>query len=317
MRCLTLARKLIEVETEVFFFSSIPEESWIQRELAKHKIQLHKVEPNSFNSNLYKSLKLDLLIIDSYEIDVDLINEYGSKFPLMAIIDGSDRGIHAKIYLDQNLYNPNSQCLIERDNCVYLRGPRYSLIREEILNLKIKKLTYPKTLEESSIICFSGGSDPNSTILKMAEIVAGIPGLNSTFIANKNQHLNLRQILKGEKFQLLEFTEDFPRILNGADMAFSATGISSWELMTIHLPSVFTTVADNQIESAKGIEFWRTGLVIGSSEHLLLDIARKRKTLTDLLLNKELRTEIFLNCQNLFDGKGSWRVKDEIVAFLN
>lgn len=317
MRCLTLARKLIEARTEVFFLSSIPENSWIQKELIKHKIQLYEVEPNSFDSNLYKMLKLDLLIVDSYEIDVDLINEYSSKSPLMALIDGSSRGINANIYLDQNLDAKFNYENIKESNSIYLLGSEFCLIREELLELKNYQIQTPKSLSEATITCFSGGSDPNSVILPMAKIVAKLIGVESTFIASREQFSELEKILGRSKFNLVEFGSGLLEAIKRTTATFSAAGTSSWELMTLGIPSAFTITAPNQLASSKAILKNGVGLFLGDSQDLLNNLAENSQKLEMLLLDHKLRSEIYENCLNHFDGKGSIRVTEKIFEIFN
>jgi spore coat polysaccharide biosynthesis predicted glycosyltransferase SpsG len=316
MRCLTLARQLKKSGIDIIFFSYIPSNSWLNDEISRFNIQIYPVEKNSFNCDLYKITKLDLLIVDSYEIDTSAINSYSKDCKLMAIIDGSDRGIKADIYLDQNIYEFQIKLNTSRSGSINLLGPKFALIRDEIRELKWTKVKTPMQIADAKIVCFAGGSDPKATTHAMAEIISGINELSSIFVAPTKDHKILHQILGGSNSKIMEFNQRLPALISTATSCFSAAGSSAWEILTIGVPSVFTVTAENQFESSLGIKFNGLGKLLGNSEMLLENIQAKRETIRQLLLDHKLRLEIFESCVALFDGYGTERVKEQILHLI-
>lgn len=317
MRCLTLAQELKKLGIEVVFYSNIPEITWLNYEFTKNKIEVQRVQLNSFDVEFLTSQKLDLLIVDSYEIDAEQINFYSASNLVLAIIDGNDRGIFAQIYLDQNFTTKTSSMITTNSFALKLFGANYALIREELLSIKRSKIDTPSNLSDATILCMSGGSDPSQAILSMARIISKLDSLNSIFIAPTEFHENLSLILFGKNYRLIDFTNDLPDLLSSVDAVFSATGTSSWELLTIGIPSAFTITADNQFDSANEINKGELGLLLGQSEFLLDDVQLMQTRIMELLLDSSLRNKIFTNCRKYFDGKGVERVVSAILSYIS
>ena len=51
----------------------------------------------------------------------------------------------------------------------------------------------------------------------------------------------------GQRFEIIAPTDDLPKLLAGADLAVSASGTSTWELLCLGLAAALVWVVDNQI----------------------------------------------------------------------
>ena len=317
MRSLTLAKSLAKFNTEITFYSSIPSDSWLQNQFKNSNFEVRATEINSFDVEYFLNENLDLLVIDSYFISSEFLNAYSNSRNLAAIIDGDARGISAHIYIDQNIGAKKPKIPAKIIGAEFLLGSSFSLIRQEVLDEIKTFVETPIDIKNCTLLCLSGGSDPSKTLTKMAEIVSTIPELHSIFVAPQNQHKDISKILNGSDHSVINFTSDLPKYISSSTSVFTAAGSTAWDIMTIKIPSLYTAVAENQIESLENIEKFKVGNSVGIESELLSNVDLVREELLTILLNRQIRIEIFQNCKDNFDGKGSERVAKKIVELIS
>lgn len=141
----------------------------------------------------------------------------------MLLVDDADGahtgGAGATIVLDQNLGTgpdtyPAARCL--------LLGPRYALLREEVLPAPSRHDRAPSRL----LLMFGGA--PTAEVQQLATVVARHP------------------LLRDLEIRLLDGASDAPAAMRWADLAVAAAGTSSWELCCAGVPAVLVPVAGNQ-----------------------------------------------------------------------
>jgi spore coat polysaccharide biosynthesis predicted glycosyltransferase SpsG len=110
-------------------------------------------------------------------------------------------------------------------------------------------------------------------------------------------------------------TDELPKLLSDTDLAVSASGTSTWELLCLGVPAALIWVVDNQI-----IGYERTvarGLAAGLGHVSGLDrSSRAAVVLRRLLTDPPLRAALASRAWAAVDGRGAQRVADALLARL-
>lgn len=195
---------------------------------------------------------IDLLIVDSYAIDVKwekMIRPYVKK--LMVIDDLANRKHDCDILLDQNFY-----CNFEDrykglvgEYCNLFLGPKYALLRDEFYKEKGKKIQ--KNSEIKNIFIFFGGSDLTNDTMKALKALLLLERVD----LRVNIVVGTSNIYKEEIEKFCEIYEwinyycqvsNIAELMNQADLSIGAGGTATWERAFLGLPAIVISVAENQ-----------------------------------------------------------------------
>ncbi|MDN5249892.1 UDP-2,4-diacetamido-2,4,6-trideoxy-beta-L-altropyranose hydrolase [Betaproteobacteria bacterium LSUCC0117] len=261
-----------------------------------------------------EKIKPDLLIIDDYNIDIT----YESIFRphvgrLMVIDDLANRKHDCDILLDQNLFREQYeryQNLIP-SHCITLYGPLFALLAEEYSTSR-KSAVIRSGAPKNILICF-GGHDPYNLSEK---ILRGLLSISTEClnihlaISSSNKNISsINAATEGAENVRIHF--DLPSLqglISTADLAFGATGITTWERCCLGLPSAIITFADNHVELAETLH--ELGFVFLIGHYPSVDDAYLRDRLEYLLHKLDIRT-CSEKCFGLVDGLGA-----ETVALI-
>ena len=316
MRSITLAKSLSDQGFDVTFASSITNVPWLSKYVMESGISVKSVPKNSLQQVLVDVPPFDLVVVDSYEIPSKDISFLNTCVPVLAIIDGFDRGIEASIFLDQNLgseVNVNNSSYLDS---LVLFGSKYTLVRREVLEARRIILPKPRALEERKLLVFLGGTDPNNYVVEVAGFLARTAIKSITFIAPRSLHEEILKLMLGRNCKVLEFTQELPKIIAQFDAVISASGTSAWDIATIGTPGGFLCVAENQQESISTIERFGVGLGLGNLTKADFDEQHFISAAESLVYDDEIRSQLFRKCRENFDGKGSIRVTDAVLTYL-
>lgn len=316
MRSITLAKSLSNKGFDVTFASSIKNVSWLSKYVQDSGISIKSVPMNSLEQGLRDVPPFDLVVVDSYEIPSEDISSLNTSIPVLAIIDGSARGMEASIFLDQNLgsevnSNNSSYC-----GAHVLFGSKYALVRREILEARRKSLTTQPALKNRNLLVFLGGTDPNNYALNVANHLARSTIPRVTYIAPRSSHEEILRLMRGRSCEVLDFTQELPKLIAQFDAVISASGTSAWDIATIGTPGGFLCVAENQQESIAAIERFGVGLNLGNLTNSDFAAQHFISAVESLVYDDELRSQLFRKCRANFDGGGSDRVSDAVLMYL-
>ncbi|MGN7948281.1 PseG/SpsG family protein [Microbacterium sp. 22215] len=308
MRCLTIAEELKTRGHEVVIrgdFGTVP---WLSARIAEVGVE---EEPEAFgvlSTNARDYGGIDVVIVDSYVISSDAITHVNRLVPTLAVVDGDTRGIEAEAYLDQNLgatgdgFTPGQQRRL-------LAGSRYALVRREIRDLRRSE---PRELGDPPHICaFMGGSDPTGAMVVVTRAVSALPRdfQVDLVVTDRWRAAAAEAARPGIRFH--QPTPRLPDLLARADLVISATGTSAWDLCTMGVPSIFTTVVDNQ--RAGYASLMRGGLAVGVDFQNDPDVEKSLlEGIFRLIEDAPLRRRLWEACTGAFDGRGSERVADAV-----
>ena len=343
MRCLTLADELRERGVEAIFVCRefdgnlcdyIEAKGYIVHSLPVFGIPRQNIESGLKHvtwlgadwqtdarqvEEIIKELEFtpDWLVVDHYAIDErweGYFRPYCKK--IMVIDDLADRAHDCDLLLDQNFYeNLESRydCLVPT-RCKKLLGPKYALLRPEFR--EARKNLRKRDGHVKRIMIFFGGSDPTN---ETATALEAIRMLNRPDIAVDvvvgafNSH---RKVIEQITSDLSDCTchfkvKDMAALMTKADLAVGAGGTTVWERCVMGLPSLVTTVAENQGKTASDMAESGYFLFLGRSEAVSVDSLYHALKIAIqspwLLISFDRKT------QSLVDGRGADRIAQEMM----
>lgn len=340
MRCLALADEFRGRGHKVVFFTlfelgerqiknddyeviKIPFSNYDKETFFYDNTESIRIDEKNFCNILQKN-KLDLLIIDTYNIDkdyflrlknivkttvyIDDINAF--PYPVDIIINGN---ISAS-YMDYDKYNYKTK---------FLLGTKYTILRSEFRNTK-KVL---KVARNKQIMITTGGSDLYNMSEKIARAILNDSELDKYKLnivvgkafTNIDRLLNLQKNFSNVNLYWTydsepPFKELIPinmsEIMLNSDIAFSSSGSTIYELCACGCTILNFILADNQESIADIMSKEQCSINLGWYFEIDEDIITKK--LKYILSNKEWTRMLKLNARNLVDGLGVIRIVDYI-----
>jgi spore coat polysaccharide biosynthesis predicted glycosyltransferase SpsG len=312
VRCVALAEELVSRGVGVRFLSDLGGVEWAESQLTQRGLPWH---PPPFDEvglvAAVERLELDALVIDSYTLPPQqsvAVRKTGR--PVLAIVDGDFRGQTADIYVDQNL-----DSVITVDDALGLAGLDYALLRGSVRHLRPLTPPVHTSTRTPKVVAFFGGTDAYRAAPEIARLLTrtGVPFEATIIGANESLRAELNAVVPGDgqRLDVIAPTDDLPKLLAGADLAVSASGTSTWELLCLGLPAALVWVVDNQILGYDRTIARGFGAGLGRLGHLGDDAVA---TLRHLLTDAAARTELARRAWSAVDGRGVERVADALLS---
>lgn len=312
MRSLTLAEPLIARGHEVLLVGSLLDEPWLLAAVEASGVRVVPSEPDDLDAGALLAMEPDRVVVDSYRIDSAAVSELAARVPLLAVIDGDDRGIEAAWYLDHNL-GADDRSWPPAVAGRLLAGSRYALVRSAVTAMR-RDDPWRIAGTPPRVISVMGGTDPAASSVRVAASLAALGRpLDLTVIAAAADHAAVTAAAPAGT-TVLTFTVDLPRMLAASDVVVSAAGTSAWDVCTLGTPAVLVGLVGNQSDSlAAAVE---RGLVLGidAAETGPDAIAGVGERVAALLDDEPLRRRLSTASRAVFDGRGPERVADALEA---
>ena len=312
MRCLTLSAELTSRGHDVALLTGPIEIDWLREAVLAAGVAVYECAFDSLPREPIRDFAPDWVIVDSYRIPAALVSEVARHAPLLAIIDGDDRGIDASLYLDQNLgAESRHRSAITADRV--LAGSQFALVRRRVIEA-MRPEPWRIHPPRPRVLCFMGGTDATGSVVGVAAAVAALDRpLELTVVAAAPHHPAIeRAVSDRARLHLVLPTPELPELLADADIVVSAAGTSAWDICTLGIPAVFVGVVDNQRESlrelvARGLAFGvdTTDSTSGGLEQVGIDVGA-------LLDDDDLRERLSRRSRAEFDGRGATRVAERL-----
>jgi spore coat polysaccharide biosynthesis predicted glycosyltransferase SpsG len=230
--------------------------------------------------------------------------------PVLAVVDGDFRGQSADIYVDQNL-----DAAIRVDGAVGLAGLDYALLRASVRQLRPLRAPVHSAARTPKVVAFFGGTDAYRAAPRIAGLLArtGVAFDATVVGASEELRSELAAVTAGpgQRFEIIPPTDELPKLLAGADLAVSASGTSTWELLCLGLASALVWVVDNQILGYERTVARGYAAGIGQLGHFDRSSV---DTLRGLLTDAAARTDLAARAWAAVDGKGVQRVADALLT---
>jgi len=328
MRCLALAEIIKDYGFKICFISKELEGN-VYDLILKKGFEIKYIANNKNNEELIESDASDVLkiiskekekphmIVDHYNLDEkweEIVRKNIKK--LIVIDDLANRKHNCDLLLDYNLYENMEKRYsgLLSEQCKLLLGPEYGLLRKEFLYARENAFTRKKFHE---IMISFGGSDPDNETTKVLIALKKIQFENlriNVIIRNTNPNKNrIKELCSSIKNCFLyNDIENIEEFMLKSDLAIGAGGITTWERCCLGLPSVVATIADNQIELTETIAKRNCIIYLGNSKKLIPE--DYEKCLKEI--NSKTLTEMSTKCFEIIDGRGCFRVSENIYKLL-
>jgi len=306
MRCLTLAEALLTAGHEALLATNLPEIPWLRAAVDAAGVRVVPATPDRIELEELAAAAPDRIVVDSYRIPAADVASARTVAPVLAVVDGSLRGIVADWYLEQNLGSEEVEWRLPAESTM-LAGTRYALVRDAILRAR-RPTPWRTRGSLPRVLAFLGGSDPRGLVLPLARSLAAL-------------EVELAVIARPEHGEALEGvgtiiapTPELPMLLGQADLVVSAAGTSAWDLCALGVPSVLLATVDNQRVSLHRAV--ADGLALGIDLVAEGDAAIDRAAglVAGLLADESARREISQRASAAVDGNGKIRVVRAIEA---
>lgn len=309
MRCITLAKKLRLYKVEILFiltnaiFKKLIEKEDFECKIIEGFSRDFSLQKESFYKELDK-YECDLVIVDSYFITKQFIDELNNKYKVFLISDKNELETEYKkiCVLNYNIYMNDYKSTRYR-----LNGTKYALLREEFSHVQYQK-------KKNEILILSGGSDPYNILTLFVQQLLEISELmdyNFTVITSKlNPNLDKLCEINNSRVKVVINTNEISKYMTNAKVAISAGGNTIYELCACGTQCVTYSYSDNQIALCKGFENYYP--YIGDVRN---DIKQCISNLLRFLINwMENDSSSYHNTlKNVCDGNGGGRVAKYIV----
>ena len=347
MRCLTLAD---EIKTKnwktVFICRDLPGNLFTEIENRGHGlIKLHRVE-NYFNGTIAENdyaAKLGVtwehdaddtikaidssvfeprwLVVDHYGIGKKWEKRFRNKVEKILVIDDLAEQPHeCDILLNPNFLpdlKDNFRSLVP-GTAALLLGPKYALLRHEFLELR--KALKPRDGNVRQVLLFYGGVDSTNQTSKALQAIKRLnrPEIQFDVVigsVNQNRASIERQIYDIPNATLHIQLPHLADLMGHADLALGAAGSATWERLCMGIPTIVTTVAENQLQLTQYLI--ENDLIIWLGNAKDVDIVDIEKKLNSILEEPEMLSRQSRNCLKLVDGKGIFRIVDKLLSELS
>lgn len=252
------------------------------------------------------------LVLDGYRFGDAYEAAVRSAVPRMLALDDHGHAKHSlvDVIVNQNHGATTEQYVAKGFRGVALCGCRYAMLRSEFLVHRDWSRKVAPTCR-NALIAF-GGSDPmNCTACALEALLdPRLAGLKAIALCgNNNPRMDELHALAREltgRVELLDNSDDMPRLMMAADVAIGAAGATTWERAFLGLPTLAFVLAPNQAIIGEAIANERIGEVIANPGNV------SSREIADLLFGicskQRLRTEMARRGQALIDGRGAGRV---------
>lgn len=197
----------------------------------------------------------DWIVVDHYDLDWQWEGVIGDKCTqLMVIDDLADRKHQTDLLLDQNLGRKASdyQHLISASTQLLI-GPEYALLRPEFYYWRGYSLKKRKSPRLKRVLITFGGVDVDNATGQVLEQLKNsrLPESVRIDVILSQQAPALQEIkqqVENHPWQITvhENVNNMAELMSHSDLCIGAAGSTCWERACLGLPTLMTSIADNQ-----------------------------------------------------------------------
>lgn len=220
---------------------------------------------------ILEALRPDWLIVDHYALDARWELALAPHYrKLMVIDDLADRPHACQVLLDQTFgrdaadYRP-----LVPDACRLLCGSQYALLRPEFAALRsysLQRRTQPVLRE---LLITMGGVDKDNASGQVLQALRTCPlpaDCRITVVMGATAPWLDEVRIQAQDMpwptRVLVGVSDMAQLMADSDLAIGAAGATAWERCCLGLPAIMLTLADNQVQVARGLAQSGAALVI-------------------------------------------------------
>ena len=255
-RCLALGKNLKRKNTEIHFLLKGKIYEKAEQETKKNNFIIKYLKDNNINkiAKYLQANDIRGLVVDKPDLEIKFQKKIKSIIKLLIVIQDIPKKNYCDILLNQNYltYTKTKYKILSIKNTKLLLGPKYFIKNDNFKKQKVKK-----NKKNFLIHIFYGGSANSKNILKVLKVILDLNLKNIkvecfTGILNSN-YKKLTKIFKNYKFIFFYKNKSpsfFLHHLVQSDLAFGSAGVSLFERLYFGVPSIVTSISQNQINNA-------------------------------------------------------------------
>jgi len=256
----------------------------------------------------------DILILDSYDVDENTLKVLRKSYNILVYVDdlNSLSFYDCDIIINKNL-GAEKLTYNAPKNCRILKGPRYSLLREEFQNSSYIEIN--ETIK--SIFVTMGGTDPKNTSIKILDILKDTPYTFNIAVSDgfsDNTKKELKNLSDKNSNIILYNNPKMAQIMSKCDMAITACGGTTHEIASIGIPQIAISVAENQNAPLSFGE--ENGLFIYAGKEENLDKKKFLNLFTSLAKDFERRKRLSESEKKTINKNGIDLIEKEILSLI-
>tara|TARA_Y100001968_G_scaffold319582_1_gene351323 strand:+ start:2057 stop:3097 length:1041 start_codon:yes stop_codon:yes gene_type:complete len=264
------------------------------------------------------NLKVDLLIIDNYNINFIWENLLKDSADKLVVIDDLINNKHECDLIINQVYGTKKK---DYDNyilkpCIFLLGNKYMMIRKEFLEER-KEIVYYSDMKKIKDVHISFGlNDKDALTIKFSKLILEyFPQLRLHIsIGNKFMFINELKLLSKLNKKRIVFTMNTKNVaaqMSKCQIAIGSPGMLTWERAFLGLPSLQLGTSKNQVEIMEKLDYYGICKWLGLAETIQdSEFIDKFKS---FLHDSELLEEMRNNCLGIIDGKGIQRICSKLI----
>jgi spore coat polysaccharide biosynthesis predicted glycosyltransferase SpsG len=257
------------------------------------------------------------LVCDGYHLDAAYQEALRATGRPLAVVDDY---AHLPRYVADLLVNP-SPGVPERayrvdGTCRLMLGPAHALLRPEFLARRPRRRE--ATPPRSILITLGGGALREPATRLVAGLAAtGRAGLHVRVVQGPAAEAGLDEALRAAadtriEVESLRDVRDMAALMEAADLAIAAAGVTAWELAFLGVPMLVTVRAPNQRHNAAGLVAAGAAVSLGSAAEL--SVAAIAAAVEELAGQPERLPALSEAGRELIDGRGAERVVAALAA---
>lgn len=322
LRSLVLAKRLAS-RGHICIFISV-EESFNFVPVSTAGVNVVEIKKSEFNNvemikHIYDRQAANAIVVDSYQLDFEFETTLSSFFPKVIVFDDMPSRRHnADVLIDPTLGRKSSE--YERfvdENCLLLLGPEYAPMREEFSLLR--DLSIGLKLQDSprNLLISYGLTDPeNLTLRTLKTLKTFLPEHKLTLdivIGNgtptRSEIIECAKTLK-DGIKIHTNVEKMAELMLHSDIIIGSPGSSSWERCCMGIPSILTSVAQNQIQIGEKLQEYGCAIYLGRFQEA--NHQNLLGALESLLMSDSIRTNMIHSAAKVCTGLGSVRISERL-----
>lgn len=257
---------------------------------------------------------LDLLIVDSYQVDGKYLSELNKLTPVMYLDDMELEKYDVSMILHYGICIDEKRYLnMYKNSATYIMlGKDYIPLRSEFRELSIN------SKRKKQIMITTGGTDPYSVAYSVvSECLKDNIFSNYTFdVIVGSLCTDLSKFRKLEKeFNQLIVSYDVSNMsehMQECEIAISAGGTTLFEFCACGTPCISFSFADNQLEGTRVLS--ENEIIPCAGDARFDDVTLKIvEMLRQFIANRSLLENYSMKARGFVDGKGADRIATEII----
>lgn len=323
MRCLTVARCLLDYGAKIYFLVSDECALDFLREEGIDALCLNTIYCSMTIDEASKIQRLviqyhaDAIIVDSYYTTPAYLAYLRLFIPVICFYY-KELKLPVDILINYNInYNLKYyQSHYADSTAKLLLGSKYVPLRKEFINIH-----YKIRANVRKVLLMTGGADPcdfMSNFFKHIKNYKIYDEIHFTCISGKyNIHHDRLCSLQNmmENLTVIQTTKNISQLMCQNDIVLSAGGTTLYELCSVGVPTILFSFIDNQIGES---QYMKDHKIMAYAGQYGMECFWKNlfTILYDLVTNIEIRRSMSEKMQQVVDGKGASRISNEIIKII-